>query len=108
MTGSRDPQKPSGYRGALPERNDTLAKPWLLAVVGIVVLIFVLSALEVPSRFIPEATPVPLPSLAPSESASAGPSEEASPAASPPDGSAVPSAATSDASSSEPSAGASP
>jgi len=107
MTGSTDPQKPSGYRGALPERNDTLAKPWILGVIGIVVLIFALSALEVPSRFIPEPTPVPLPSVAPSESASAGPSDEASPDDSA-DASTVPSAAASGAASSEPSADASP
>ena len=107
MTGSTDPQKPRGYRGALPERNDTLAKPWILGVIGIVVLIFVLSALEVPSRFIPEATPVPLPSVAPSEAPSAGPSDEASADASAPE-SAGPSAAASQAASSEPSADASP
>ena len=71
MTSSNDPQKPTGYRGALPERDDTLAKPWILGVVAVFVLIFVLAALEVPSRFIPEPTPAPVPSLAPSESASA-------------------------------------
>ena len=78
MTGSNDPQKPGGYRGALPERNDTLAKPWILAVIGIFVLIIVLSLLEVPSRFIPDPTPLPIPSVAPSESASGEPSDEAS------------------------------
>ena len=78
MTSSNDPQKPSGYRGALPERNDTLARPWILGVIGIFVLIFVLSALEVPSRFIPDPTPIPTPSVAPSESPSADPSAEES------------------------------
>jgi len=94
MTGSTDPQKPGGYRGALPERNDTLAKPWILAVIGIFVLIIVLSVLEVPSRFIPEPTPVPVPSVAPSESPSAEPSE---------DGAAGASADESDVTSAEPS-----
>jgi hypothetical protein len=95
MTGSTDPQKPSGYRGALPERNDTLAKPWILAIVGIFVLIIVLSALEVPSRFIPDPTPAPLPSLAPSESPSESPSSEPSEEPSAGD-STEPSAAASD------------
>ena len=78
MTSSNDPQKPTGYRGALPERTDTLAKPWILGVIGIFVLILVLSALEVPSRFIPDPTPLPVPSLSPSEAASADPSAEVS------------------------------
>ncbi len=78
MTSSNDPQKPAGYRGALPERNDTLAKPWILGIIGIFVLILVLSALEVPSRFIPDPTPVPVPSVAPSEAPSAEPSADGS------------------------------
>ena len=81
-SGGSDPQKPSGYRGALPERNDTLARPWILAVIGILVLIFVLSALEVPSRFLPEPTPVPSPSIGPVESSSAEPSADGSAGAS--------------------------
>jgi hypothetical protein len=82
-----------GYRGALPTRNDRLARPWILTVLGIFVLILVLSVLGVPSRFFPEPTPVPLPSLpasgsvepsasispSASVSASASPSAEASP-----------------------------
>jgi hypothetical protein len=98
MTSGSDPQKPTGYRGALPERSDTLAKPWILGVIGIFVLILVLSALEVPSRFIPDPTPVPTPSVVPSESASAEPSGEES---------ADPSADASAEGSSEPSADAS-
>lgn len=69
----REPRE-SGYRGALPPRNDTLAKPWIYVVAAIVVLMFVLSALGIPSRFEPDPTPRP------SVSASASPS--ASPAAS--------------------------
>jgi hypothetical protein len=75
MTSSSDPQRPAGYRGALPERGDRLARPWILAVIGIFVLVLVLSALQVPSRFIPDPTPLPTPSAAPSESPSAEPSE---------------------------------
>ena len=78
MTSSNDPQKPTGYRGALPERTDTLAKPWILGVIGIFVLVLVLSALEVPSRFIPDPTPLPTPSVAPGESPSSAPSADPS------------------------------
>jgi hypothetical protein len=86
MTTQRTSNGP-GYRGSLPTRDDRLARPWILAVIGIFVLIIVLSILGVPSRFIPEPTPVPLPSVpasssvepSASESASASPSEEASP-----------------------------
>jgi hypothetical protein len=76
-----EPQRdrPPGYRGALPPREDRLARPWILVVLAIFVLVFVLSFLGVPSRFIPEPTAVPLPSVpAPSASVSA----EASPSVS--------------------------
>lgn len=102
MTTQRTSGEP-GYRGSLPAREDRLARPWILTVLGIFVLVLVLSILGVPSRFIPEPTPVPLPSApasssvepsasepesaSPSESASASPSasafESASPSASP-------------------------
>jgi hypothetical protein len=76
----RDRDRQPGYRGALPPREDRLARPWILAVFAIFVLVFVLSFLGVPSRFIPEPTPVPLPSVpAPSASASASASESAAP-----------------------------
>ena len=78
MTSSSDPQRPGGYRGALPERHDRLARPWILAVIGIFTLVIVLSLLQVPSRFIPDPTPLPAPSFAPSESPSAEPSESSS------------------------------
>ena len=71
---SPEPKREPGYRGALPTRDDRLARPWLFIVGGIFVLIFVLSALQVPSRFIPDPTPVPTPSASASASASAGPS----------------------------------
>ena len=81
MTSSSTPdpkrEREPGYRGSLPPREDRLARPWILAVLGIFVLIVLLSIAGVPSRFIPEPTPLPLPSLtpAPSIAASAEPSE---------------------------------
>ena len=78
-----DPKREPGYRGSLPPRHDRLAKPWLMIVAGIFVLIILLSVAGVPSRFIPDPTPVPtpigtpIPSAAPSASAEA--SEDASP-----------------------------
>ena len=90
MTTSQTPrQRPDaspsepGYRGALPTRVDRLARPWIVTVVAIFVLVFVLSVLGLPSRLFPEPTPVPLPSLPASgsvePSASASASVEASP-----------------------------
>ena len=78
MTSTNDPKREPGYRGSLPPREDRLARPWILVVVGIFVLIIVMSVAGVPSRFIPEPTPVPLPSLAPIPSESASPSGSAS------------------------------
>lgn len=78
-----------GYRGSLPARGDGLARPWILTVVGIFVLVIVLSVLGVPSRFTPDPTPPPFPSspasssVAPSESTVASPSLSGSPSASP-------------------------
>ncbi len=80
MTSQNTSSEP-GYRGALPSRQDRLARPWILAVLGIFVLVIVLSILGIPSRFIPEPTPVPLPSL-PASSAEASPSASASASAS--------------------------
>ena len=89
-----------GYRGALPTREDRLARTWILTVIAIFVLIFVLAVLGIPSRLIPDPTPIPLPSTpvssgsvepsasasastSPSASSSASASESASPSASP-------------------------
>ena len=80
MTNSTtDPKREPGYRGSLPPREDRLARPWILAVLGIFVLVIVLSVAGVPSRFIPDPTPLPTPSSTPvpSESPSAEPSESA-------------------------------
>ena len=82
-------ERTPGYRGALPTRDDRLARPWILTVIGIFVLVLVLSVLGVPSRFIPDPTPIPLPSalpsasLEPSASESESPSPEASESAEP-------------------------
>jgi hypothetical protein len=75
-----DSKREPGYRGALPPRDDRLARPWILVVLGIFVLIIVLSIAGIPSRFVPEPTPRPIPSLAPlpSESPSAEPSAASS------------------------------
>ena len=66
MTSTNDPKRDQpGYRGALPARDDRLARPWIIIVVAIFLAVFVLSALEIPSRFEPEPTPLPVPSSAP-------------------------------------------
>jgi hypothetical protein len=73
-----DQQRPSsGYRGALPPRNDRLARPWVLIVIGLFVLMLVLSFLGFPSALTPEPTPRPSPSAGasvPAGSGSAAPS----------------------------------
>ena len=81
---TNEPKRDPGYRGSLPTRNDRLARPWLIAVLAIFVAIFVLSFLEIPSRFVPEPTPLPVPSIpVPSGSESASPSVSPSGSASP-------------------------
>ncbi|MDQ6682190.1 MAG: hypothetical protein M3Y88_02835 [Chloroflexota bacterium] len=55
----RDP----GYRGALPPRRDRLARPWVVTVIALFVLIFVLAFAGIPSRLIPQQTPAPIPSI---------------------------------------------
>jgi len=81
-TGRSEP----GYRGALPTREDRLARSWIIAVIAIFVLVFVLAVLGVPSRFIPDPTDVPLPTNPPSgsvePSASASESGSVSPSVS--------------------------
>ena len=78
-----DPKREPGYRGSLPPRQDRLARPWLMVVAGIFVLIILLSIAGVPSRFIPDPTPIPTPIATPTPSAepAADASEEASPSA---------------------------
>lgn len=70
-TSTNDAKREPGYRGSLPPRDDGLARPWILIVLGIFVLIVVLSIAGVPSRLIPDPTPLPVPSATPVPSASA-------------------------------------
>jgi cytoskeletal protein RodZ len=79
---TNEPKRDVGYRGALPTRQDRLAKPWILTVVAIFLLVIVLSIAGIPSRFIPEPTVEPLPSI-PAASATPEPTESPSPSASP-------------------------
>jgi hypothetical protein len=75
--------KPSdaGYRGALPPRNDWLARGWVLVVIAIFIGMFVLDVLNVPTILFPPPSPVPSVGPAPSGSvdASAEPSAGGSP-----------------------------
>jgi hypothetical protein len=82
MTSQNTSSEP-GYRGSLPTREDRLARPWILTVLGIFALVLVLSVAGIPSRFIPDPTPVPLPSLPASISAEPSPSASAPPSESP-------------------------
>jgi hypothetical protein len=77
-----DQQRSAGYRGALPPRNDELARPWVLLVIGLFVAMFVLAFLGFPSSLFssPSDSPLPSFSLAPaSGSAVASPSASVSP-----------------------------
>ncbi|HEY7463799.1 MAG TPA: hypothetical protein VH987_05080 [Candidatus Limnocylindria bacterium] len=78
-----DQQRPGGYRGALPTRNDALARPWVVAVIVMFVLIFVLAFVGIPSKLL-RASESPGPTIGPlpSVSASAGASASAAPSAS--------------------------
>ena len=73
MSEERPQDSASGYRGALPPRNDWLARGWVVVVILIFVLMFVLAAFNVPSVLFPEPTPVPTPSVTPAPSGSATP-----------------------------------
>jgi hypothetical protein len=64
-------ERPAGYRGALPTRNDALAKPWIITVIVLFLLIFVLAALGFPSKVFPRASAAPRPSVSVAASASA-------------------------------------
>ena len=74
-----------GYRGALPPRSDTLARPWVLIVLVIFILIFALSLANVPTTLFPPASPNPTPSVSaePSVSGSSAPSASESVSAEP-------------------------
>ena len=82
--GARDESPAPGYRGALPPRNDTMARPWVLTVVAIFVLILLLAFFNVPTTLFPPASPTPIPSISvePSASGSAAASASAAESAS--------------------------
>lgn len=71
-----DQQRPAGYRGALPPRNDALARPWVVIVILLFVAMFALAFLGFPSSLFPRASGSPSPSisLSPSSSGLASPS----------------------------------
>jgi hypothetical protein len=75
-----DQQRPSGYRGALPERHDVLARPWVVTVIAIFLLMFVLAFVGFPSSLFPGASGSPQPSnsLLPSTSSAASASPNGS------------------------------
>ena len=78
---SRRPE--GGYRGALPPRQDSLARPWVIVVFAIFVLIFALAFAGFPSRLFTEPTPGPVPTVVPNGSAAPSVSGSGAPSASP-------------------------
>ena len=76
-TASAQAVRDVGYRGSLPPRNDHIARPWVITVIAIFVLIFLLAIAGLPSRLLPTATPAPIPSFSlqpvPSSSVAASP-----------------------------------
>jgi hypothetical protein len=84
MTNASQPPRPAapertpGYRGALPPRTDTLAHIWVAVVGAVLVLIFVLPLLGIPSRLFPEPTAIPV-SSAPAASSTLDALPSASP-----------------------------
>jgi hypothetical protein len=91
-----DQQRSTGYRGSLPPARDRLARPWVIIVIGLFVLVFVLSFLGFPSALIPEATPRPLPSFSPGASVPAASGLPSASGALESDGSVAPSASPSE------------
>jgi hypothetical protein len=57
-----------GYRGSLPPRDDALARPWVLIVVAIFILVLVLAFIGFPSKLTPKESLTPSPSTEPSAS----------------------------------------
>jgi hypothetical protein len=74
-----DQQRPGGYRGALPSRNDALARAWVLIVIAIFLLMFVLAFLGFPSSLWPRASGSPRPSVTLAPSASVAPNGSVAP-----------------------------
>ena len=79
MSDVRPREGEPGYRGALPPKNDWLARGWVLVVIAIFFGIFILAALNVPTVLFPEPTPSAVPSV--SAAPSGSPAESGSPAA---------------------------
>jgi hypothetical protein len=71
-----------GYRGARTPRNDALARPWVLVVIGIFVLMFVLAFLGFPTSLGQQAGASVQPSFAVPSGAATG-SASVIPSASP-------------------------
>ena len=65
-----DQQRPAGYRGALPARNDALARPWVLIVIGLFLAMFLLAWLGFPTSILPNPSARPSPSFSLTPSAS--------------------------------------
>jgi hypothetical protein len=78
---TRERNPAPGYRGSLPPRNDRLAAPWVLAVVGIFVLVLVLSFAGVPSKLFPTPSANPS-SIASGSAIPSGLASSAAPSAS--------------------------
>lgn len=81
-----DRSEQPGYRGALPPRDDALARPWVVVVIAAFLLMFVLAFVGFPSGVLkgnPSPSAVPSISISPSGSSAASGSAGASPSASP-------------------------
>jgi hypothetical protein len=74
-----DQQRPGGYRGALPPRNDRLARPWVIIVIAAFLLMFVLAFAGFPSSLFPSTSASPRASTSLSPSASVAPSGSTAP-----------------------------
>ena len=78
-----EPSGEAGYRGALPTRDDSLARIWVAAVIVIFLMIFVLSFAGLPGSLLPSPTPLPAASATPVPSGSGSPSTSGSGSANP-------------------------
>jgi hypothetical protein len=72
-------ERPTGYRGSLPTRNDSIARPWVITVIVIFVLMFVLAFFGLPGKLFPKPTASPRACIDLQASASPAGSEVVSP-----------------------------
>lgn len=79
MTDQQRPARSGGYRGALPPRNDALARPWVIIVIGLFLLMFVLAFVGFPSSLFRGSSGSPSPSISLEPSASVAPSGSVAP-----------------------------